>query len=54
MLSVASQKMELSLKNVCKECQNSYIEALQHNIEDEEKEKKPLEKVLVTENKTVF
>lgn len=51
MLSVASQKMELSLKNVCKECQNSYIEALQHNIEDEEK--KPHEKVLVTENKTV-
>ncbi|XP_046810562.1 uncharacterized protein LOC111678029 [Lucilia cuprina] len=49
MLSVASQKMELSFKNICKECQNSYIEALQHNIEDE---KKPVEKVLTSQTKT--
>ncbi|KAI8127380.1 hypothetical protein CVS40_2763 [Lucilia cuprina] len=49
MLSVASQKMELSFKNICKECQNSYIEALQHNIEDE---KKPVEKVLISQTKT--
>ncbi|XP_037817292.1 uncharacterized protein LOC119607454 isoform X2 [Lucilia sericata] len=49
MLSVASQKMELSFKNICKECQNSYIEALQHNIEDEEK---PVEKVPTSQTKT--
>ncbi|KAM7342603.1 uncharacterized protein ACRADG_009958 isoform 1-T1 [Cochliomyia hominivorax] len=49
MLSVASQKLELSLKNVCKECQNSYIEALQHNIEDDVK---PHEKVISSEIKT--
>ncbi|XP_065366969.1 liprin-alpha-1 isoform X2 [Calliphora vicina] len=47
-LSVASQKMELSFKNICNECQNSYIEALQHNMEDE----KPVEKVQSSQTKT--
>lgn len=43
--------MEMSFKNICKECQNSYIEALQHNIVDE----KPIEKVVKSsETKTVF
>ena len=49
MLSMANQKMELSFKSICKECQNSYIEALQHNIEEEA----PIEKIKLTETKTV-
>ncbi|TMW54635.1 hypothetical protein DOY81_000166 [Sarcophaga bullata] len=48
MLSMANQKMELSFKSICNECQNSYIVALQHNIEEE----KPIEKMKLTETKT--
>ncbi|XP_058986846.1 liprin-alpha-1 isoform X3 [Musca domestica] len=50
LLSLASQKMEMSFKNICKECQNSYIEALQqHNIVEE---KKAVENIKPSETKT--
>lgn len=47
-LTLNSQKMEMSFKNICKECQNSYIEALQHNIVDD----KPEENIKLSETKT--
>uniref|UniRef100_A0A1I8PU49 Uncharacterized protein n=2 Tax=Stomoxys calcitrans TaxID=35570 RepID=A0A1I8PU49_STOCA len=53
LLTLNSQKMEMSFKNICKECQNSYIEALQqHNIVEKKEKQPPVENIKPSETKT--